>query len=238
MTSISQGKLAVISRHRKICLRIPVRTHEIKPPDQLEEVFGRYTHGLLQKGDIVVLSEKMVAAAQGRLVATETIQPSWLAVFLAKKVKKTSYGIGLGSPESMQVAIWECGKLRILFAAVFGMIGKWIGLKSLFYRIAGRQAAWIDGDAPYGMLRGNITLGPAQPNQVCRQLAWRFGCQVAIMDVNDIGGCEICGASPACDRKLLIDLMKDNPLGQDVEQTPIGILRFLSEHAPCFFGRG
>ncbi len=238
MTFISQDKLAVISRRGELVLRIPVRTHEIKPPDQLEQVFGRYTYGLLQKGDIVVLSEKMVAAAQGRLVATETIQPSRLAVFLARKVKKTSHGIGLGSPESMQVAIWECGQLRILLAAVFGMIGKWIGIKGLFYRIAGRQAAWIDGDAPYGMLRGNITLGPAQPNRACRQLAQRFGCQVAIMDVNDIGGCEICGASSMCDRKLLVDLMKDNPLGQDIEQTPIGILRFLSELAPCFFSDG
>jgi F420-0:gamma-glutamyl ligase-like protein len=238
MISTSQEKLSVISRYKETFLRIPVRTHEIKPPDQLEEVLRRYTHSLLQKGDIVVLSEKMVAAAQGRLVVTETIRPSRLAVFLAKNVKKTSHGIGLGSPESMQVAIWECGKLRILLAAVFGMIGKWVGLKGLFYRIAGRQAAWIDGDAPYGMLRGNITLGPSQPNQVCRQLAKKLNCQVAIMDVNDIGGCEICGVSPGCDRKLLVDVMKDNPLGQDVEQTPIGILRFLSEHTPCFFSSG
>jgi hypothetical protein len=238
MISISQGKPAIIHQNREIFLRIPIRTHEIKPPDQLEEVFDRYTHGLLQKGDVVVLSEKMVAAAQGRLVATKTIDPSRLAVFLAKRVRKTSHGIGLGSPESMQVAIWECGKLRILLAAVLGMIGKWIGLKGLFYLVAGRQAAWIDGDAPYGMLRGNITLGPAKPNQVCRRLAKRFDCQVAIMDINDIGGCEICGASPTTNRKLLIDLMKDNPLGQDVEQTPIGILRFLPEHAPCFFGSG
>lgn len=238
MNFTSLGKRAVISRHQENYLRIPVRTHEIKPPDQLEEVFGRYTSGLLQKGDIVVLSEKMVAAAQGRLVSTETIQPSRLAVFLARKVKKTSHGIGLGSPESMQVAIWECGKYRILLAAALGMIGKWVGAKGLFYRVAGRQAAWIDGDAPYGMLRGNITLGPARANQVCRQLAQRFGCQIAIMDINDIGGCEICGASPGCDRKLLIDLMKDNPLGQDVEQTPIGILRLLAEDAPCIFGSG
>lgn len=206
-------------------LRLLIRTHEIKPPDQLADVVSFYTRGLLEPEDILVLSEKVVAAAQGRLVPTQTIHPSRLAIFLAGKVIKKPYGVGLSSPESMQVAINECGHLRILIAAFFGAIGRVLGIKGLFYRVAGRQAAWIDGDAPYGMLRGNVVKGPKNPDGVCQSLEKILKCKVAIMDVNDIGGCEICGCSRALDRSLIIELMRDNPMGQDMEQTPIAILR-------------
>lgn len=206
-------------------LRIPVRTHEIKPPDDLKEVLFRYVGGLIRPGDMLVLSSKAVAAAQGRLVPSKDIKPRRLAKFLSGKVKKVPYGIGLGSPETMEMAIRECGIFRILLASAFGFLGKLLRLKGLFYLIAGRQAAWIDGDAPYGVLRGYVVLGPKEPRKTCRELQKLLGVPVAIMDVNDIGGCEICGASPGIPRDLLLFLMKDNPLGQDVEYTPIGILR-------------
>ncbi|MCR4428769.1 MAG: coenzyme F420-0:L-glutamate ligase [Caldiserica bacterium] len=218
-------KPAVVEYKGELYLRIPVRTHEIKPPDDLKEVLWRYVGGLIRPGDILVLSSKAVASAQGRLVSSKDIKPRKIAHFLARKVKKVPYGIGLGSPETMEMAIRECGLFRILFASAFGFLGKILGIKGLFYLVAGRQAAWIDGDAPYGVLRGYVVLGPREPWKTCRELQKFLGVPVAIMDVNDIGGCEICGASPGVSKDLLLFLMKDNPLGQDVEYTPIGILR-------------
>jgi hypothetical protein len=101
--------------------------------------------------------------------------------------------------------------------------------------VAGRQAAWIDGDAPYGMLQGYAVLGPKLPAKVCLELDQLLGCRVAILDVNDIGGCEICGASPGTERKMVLALMRDNPLGQDMEQTPIGILRPITNIDWCLY---
>jgi len=76
------------------------------------------------------------------------------------------------------------------------------------------------------VLRGNVVLGPKDADKVSKELKRQLGVEVAIMDVNDIGGCEICGSSCQM-RELLLTLMSDNPLGQDVEYTPIGILRRL-----------
>jgi|YelNatPaOPRAMG01_1025707.scaffolds.fasta_scaffold01076_24 F420-0:gamma-glutamyl ligase-like protein len=221
-------KPAVIEIQKEKYLRIPVRTHEIKPPDDIKEVLLRYVGSLIRPGDMLVLSSKAVAASQGRLFPSQEIKARKLAHFLASKVTKTPYGIGLGSPETMEMAIRECGLLRIMLASLFGLIGKALGIKGLFYLIAGRQAAWIDGDAPYGVLRGYVVLGPKEPERLCKELLDLLKVPVAIMDVNDIGGCEICGMSPGIDRKTLISLMRDNPLGQDVEYTPIGIIRKLS----------
>lgn len=224
---MSKGKPALVEIQGEKYLRIPVRTHEIKPPDDIKEVLLRYIADLIRPGDMLVLSSKAVAASQGRLYPSCEIKARKLARFLASKVTKTPHGIGLGSPETMEMAIRECGSLRIIVASFFGLIGKILGIKGLFYLIAGRQAAWIDGDAPYGVLRGYVVLGPKEPKRLCKELSELLKVPVAIMDVNDIGGCEICGASSGIDRKTLLSLMQDNPLGQDVEYTPIGIIRKL-----------
>ena len=51
------------------------------------------------------------------------------------------------------------------------------------------------------------------------------GIKVAITDINDLEG-QILGTSdPSMDRDLLVKILKDNPLGQSLEQTPIGIIR-------------
>ncbi|MCX5971585.1 MAG: CDP-alcohol phosphatidyltransferase family protein [Coprothermobacterota bacterium] len=235
LKSVPMLHKAILTVDTHTYLRIPIRTHEIKPPDSLQEQVARYAGKFLQSSDTLVLSEKMVAATQNRLVPSESIHPTRLAVWLAGKVTKTPHGIGLGSPLTMQLALRECGTWRILLAAAFGAVGKLLGIKGLFYRVAGRQAAWIDGDAPYGMLRGHAVLGPKEPARVCQEMDQLFGCRVAVLDVNDIGGCEICGASRGADKRIVLALMKDNPLGQDVEQTPIGILRLLDRGPVTLF---
>ena len=52
---------------------------------------------------------------------------------------------------------------------------------------------------------------------------------MAIADLNDLGG-EILGTSdPKMDRELLVRILKDNPLGQEGQQTPMGIIRRVAE---------
>ena len=51
------------------------------------------------------------------------------------------------------------------------------------------------------------------------------GIKVAITDINDLEG-QILGIShSSMDRDLLVKILKDNPLGQCSEQTPMGIIR-------------
>jgi len=130
-------KPAIVEFAGQFYLRIPIRTHEIKPPDDLFQVVKRYTEGIIREGDILVLSSKAVAAAQGRLYRTSEIKPRPLAKFLSSKVTKNPYGIGLASPETMEMAIRECGTWRILLASVFGLLGKLIGPKGTF--LSGRR---------------------------------------------------------------------------------------------------
>jgi hypothetical protein len=157
----------------------------------------------------------------------EEIKPSLLARILVKFVYKNPGGIGISMPESMEMAIRECGWLRILFAAFISAIGKLLGKRGWFYIIAGYRAAAIDGPADYVIAPYNrcVVLGPLEPDKTARQIAAALGCPVIITDINDLGG-EILGASsPAIDHGLMTRILKDNPLGQSKQQTPIGIIR-------------
>ncbi len=139
---------------------------------------------------------------------------------------KTPVGIGLGSPETMQLALEEVGAPRILVAAFFGALGKLVGIRGLFYIIAGEGARSIDGAVPYAIPPYNnyVSKGPVNAQKVAEEIYQKLGVTVAIVDANDLG-VNILGASRGVDKKFVARAIKDNPLGQSDEQTPIGIIR-------------
>lgn len=157
----------------------------------------------------------------------EDIKPRKLAVTLSRYVTKTPAGIGLGIPETMEMALRECGTLRILFAAFCSVIGKLFRRKGWFYIVAGPKARGIDGPTegtipPYDHY---VVLTPADPMGTSRRLAQALGHPVAIVDINDLGA-NILGFSqkePTMDQ--LAKVLGDNPLGQSSESTPMGIIR-------------
>jgi hypothetical protein len=206
--------------------RHPVRTHLVTADDDAVEVANRYVGALDSDVALVAVSERMVAITQGRSHPMSEIRPGRLARFLVRFVTRPGYGIGLGTPETMQLAIDEVGAPRILLAALVSGLTKPLGIHGLFYRIAGPQAGAIDGPTSYTIPPYNqaATLGPRDPNRAARSLAAALDRPVAIIDAND-AGCNVLGSSPGLDRRLVVRLFADNPLGQSREQTPICIVR-------------
>jgi hypothetical protein len=212
--------------------RIPIRTRLILKGDDLE---GALSDGLSESGvevlpgDVLFASEKAVGASQGRyfLLDEGTLMVRPLARFLSGFVTRTPAGIGLGMPETMECALREVGVPRILLAALAGAVGKFLGRRGDFYRVAGPAARAIDGPT-----RGTIppfdravSLSPLDPEGVSRRLAERFGCSAAVVDINDLGA-NILGWWPrGLDVKSLVEILRDNPLGQGTQSTPFGIVR-------------
>lgn len=208
-------------------MRIPVKTHLITKDDDMVDVVNKYPKDKMQEGDILFISEKAVACTQSRAIPMEDIKPRKLAVTLSRYVTKTPAGIGLGIPETMEMALQECSTPRILFAALCSVIGKLLGKKGWFYIVAGPKARGIDGPTegtipPYDHY---VVLTPADPMGTSRKLAKALGHPVAIVDINDLGA-NILGFSekePSMDH--IAKILGDNPLGQSSECTPMGIIR-------------
>ncbi|MBQ3564161.1 MAG: coenzyme F420-0:L-glutamate ligase [Clostridia bacterium] len=212
--------------------RLAIKTHVISENDVITDVAVKYVKDLANDGDILFITEKIVGCTQGRAIPLKDIKPRPLAKFLCKFVLKTPYGIGLAMPETMEMALRECGTIRILFAALVSAIGKLIGKRGWFYQIAGERARAIDGpcDCTLPPFNECVSLAPDKPEKVAEEVSNALGgLGVIITDINDLGG-NILGAYPSSiDCDLMVKILKDNPLGQSHEQTPMGIIRVAEE---------
>lgn len=209
--------------------RIAIKTPLVLAGEKLVPFVVEHASAHLNDGDILFITEKIVAITQGRSYPLDEIKVRPLATFLAKYVQKTPYGIGLGMPETMEMALRECGTPRILLAAAVAAVTKKLGRKGDFYRIAGPKARGIDGPTsgtipPYNQ---QVVLAPAHPRRVAEEIKAALGkrVDVAVVDINDIGG-NILGST--VDRQTegrLARILADNPLGQGHQSTPLGVIR-------------
>ncbi|MDD4793575.1 MAG: coenzyme F420-0:L-glutamate ligase [Firmicutes bacterium] len=225
--SANHGKSLSVEIEGRAYARIPVKTHVIAADDDIVDVVSRYAGNLLHSGDMLIVSEKIVAITQHRAYPIDQIEPSWLARFLSRFVHKSPYGIGLGSPYTMELAIREASVLRVVIAAFVAGVARLFGIRGVFYRVCGTNVAAIDGPCGYTLPPYNryAILAPSKPNDVAQSLSDATGVPVAIVDANDLG-VAVLGVSAGCPKpEFIAKILADNPLGQSCEQTPIGIVR-------------
>jgi F420-0:gamma-glutamyl ligase len=209
-------------------IRIPIKTHLITKDDSIVDSVVKYSKDVVKDGDILFVTEKIVAIMQGRAYPIKDVKPSSFATFLSKHVTKSPYGIGLGMPETMEMALRECGVARIVLAAFLSALTKPFGKSGVFYDVAGYKARSIDGPTkntipPYNEY---VVLGPLFPDSVAKEISNALGgVKVAVVDINDIDGTILGVSDKSIDKNKLVRILKDNPLGQCCEQTPMGIIR-------------
>lgn len=205
-----------------------IKTHFITSVDKIEDIVSRYVLPKAKKRDIIVLCEKIVSIIQNRVIYKKNIKLGFWAKFLSKFAMKTPYGFSVGNPYKMQVAIDLAGLPRILFASFLSGLGKLLGLRGIFYRIAGHQISQIDGF--YGeafKAYDDIGILACQDgDKVCSDLRNKFGFSFAIADANDIGQ-NIVGISSDIKgkEKIILNALRNNPAGQSNQQTPIIIIK-------------
>lgn len=169
--------------------------------------------------DVLVLCESPLAITQGRIARIDEMRPGLVARVLCRFFGQKG---SLSTVYGMQAAIETVGLPRILVAFFIGAAGRAVGRHGDFFRVAGREVAWIDDVTgtlpPYTQ---DIVLGPSDPGGVANEVARAVGCEAAVVDANDLGRVEILGASPGVDAERLREVMRDNPQGNDDEQTPL-----------------
>lgn len=215
--------------------RIPIKTHVVLPGEELFPVIEKYALKKLRDGDWLFMTEKMVAGSQGRAYPVSEIRPRPLAVWLSKRVVRTSTGIGLGIPETMEFAIREVGTPRILLAAAVSVISKRLFKRTGdFYRVTGPKARGIDGPGyptipPYDEMVVLTAAKPRQTSEKVRDAIAERGkkVEVFLVDINDLGGNVLGSTTDRKTEQLVKQILRDNPIGQGHESTPLGIIRRL-----------
>lgn len=165
---------------------------------------------------------------QKRVIYKKDVKVSRLAKFLSKFAMRSDAGVGVDNPYKMQFAIMLCGKLKVIYAAIAGGIGKLLGKKGIFYKIVGMEISGLDGF--YGKVFEDYSeFGiriPDRPDEVCDEIYEKTGIKAMIVDANDLN-VEILGKASNIghDDEYLKKLIKDNPAGQTKELTPLILIR-------------
>ena len=225
----NEGKQLSIKALGVVYNRYPVQTPTIMQGNDLSEIFEKEVGDFLQDGDIVLVAESIVAISEGRAFKFSEIKYCKVAEFLSRFVTKTPYGIGLGTPQTMQLAINEAGLLRILFATFIAGVTRPFGIKGMFYRLAGARARGIDGPTsatlpPYNNYASLIPQDPRGFALKMQKSCLPKEIEFIVIDANDIG-VNILGFKDKEQERLGEALAKDNPMGQSDESTPFLICR-------------
>ncbi|MBV9100083.1 MAG: asparagine synthase (glutamine-hydrolyzing) [Candidatus Dormibacteraeota bacterium] len=218
--------------------RFPLRSKLIQPGDELVPAIAEALVPLqeagveVEDGDLLLISEKTLAISQGRSYPIEDIHPTRLARTLSRFVSHEPTGVGLAHPTTMQLALEEAGAPRILVAAAAAAVTRPLGVRGVFYRIAGYGPKAIDGPSalnlpPYDRWATKAPLDPAgEARRIARDMSERTGraVGVAIIDANDMAA-EVFATSDGVSEADVLAVVRDNPLGQSDEQTPFGLVR-------------
>ena len=211
-----------------------IQTHFVERGEDYVELIRRYILPIWQAGDIVFSSEKVAAMCQDNTVRMEDVHVGFWARFLSKFATSNSYGIGMDEPYKLQLAINMKGLPLILWACFCGAVARVFGKRGVFYEIVGQDVAGIDGFYSHSSFEVYHTLAvlmPENPEALCKKVYEETGVSTVLVDANDLNQ-EMLAASPdLLDRpeKDLLDLIRDNPAGQDDELTPFVLLRPIKE---------
>lgn len=213
-------------------LRIPIKTHLVLPHESLENLLATYVQPILQRGDLLFISEKIVCICQGRMILAADVKTTWLARFLSSHVRNhvgtpQFRGYGHGTAPAMQLLIDEAGVPRVWFAAIVSALTRPFGVKGAFYYLVGKRAKSIDCPMSFTLpeFKDYAKRAPEDPDGVARDVQRKYGVETVVVDANYRGAFSLGKSTRAITEKFIAELLKDNPAGQDSEMTPLFIIR-------------
>ena len=223
---LKERKIKVIQID-KTCEAIAIKTNLLGAFDEPIQTIKSYCKDIIKKGDILVIGETPLAIMQGRYLSPKVLDYNFYTKILCYFFHPTS---SLATACGMQLLINKIGVTRITISLFIGFLFKLIGIKGIFYILAGKQSSLIDDISgttiPYDK---TIVLGPKNPENICKEISSLLKIDSAIADVNDLGGVKILACSNQSIKKVLLHALKINPAGNDDQKTPILLIRRISD---------
>ena len=233
ITKKQDGLLVNLDRHnKKELIEIPlklgykaiaVKTDLLGSFDNPIETVMDYCKNVTREKDILTIGETPLAIMQGRYVAPQNLEYNIFSKILCYFFHPTS---SLATACGMQLLIDKIGVTRITFSLILGFLFKCIGIKGVFYRLTGFESSLIDDISgtvvPYDK---SIVMGPINTKLFCDKLSKQLEVEVAVVDVNDLGGVKILASSNNSINNILKEILKVNPAGNSDEKTPIVLIR-------------
>ncbi|MBO8231862.1 hypothetical protein CU311_04200 [Prochlorococcus marinus str. MU1402] len=184
-----------------------------------------YCKEIVEKNDILTIGESPLAIMQNRYISPQNLEYTLFSKALCYFFHPTS---SLATACGMQLLINRIGVTRITLALIIGFLFKLVGINGIFYRLTGSESSLIDDISgtvtPYDK---SIVMGPLNADLFCKEVSKYLNIDVAVVDVNDLGGVKVLASSNKTVNKILKRNLKSNPAGNGDEKTPIVLIREL-----------
>ena len=201
----------------------PIKTHILGTLDDPITTLKSYIPENSLPTDILTIGESPLAIMQGNYIDYRNIKTSLVARLICKGFHPTS---SLATACGMQTLINISGPTRVIISWLLGGICKSIGVKGVFYRLAGEQARLIDDitgtTPPYDK---SIVLGPKDAESFCIKASKELKVNVAVVDVNDLGRVKILSTNNVEKNAIIKRALSSNPAGNANQHTPIVLIR-------------
>jgi hypothetical protein len=209
--------------------RFPIKVPRlIEFGENLDKVLNEFVKPHYKSGDWVALSEKLISVSQNLVRHISTVKVTWLARLVQKGVTKHKIMTAWNNPEKIQLAIEVAGWWRIIPAMVIGGAARLVGIRGLFWVIAGNRVSEIDGFIPEDMYPYTewAVLPPPDPQGDCERVERDLGMPAVTADANFVD-VKVLGVSKGVglDKKIVRLVLLDNPLGQGNKMTPFVLVR-------------
>lgn len=228
----NEGRKLAIEVNDRVYNRYPLKTHFVKIGEDYVELIKKYVLPYYKEGDILSMSEKVIALCQNDVLLKSDLKVTWLAKLLSGCAFKNPAGPAMDNVYKMQAAIKLAGPVRVFIGAALSAITKPFGIRGVFYNVVGSGVRNIDGFCvvAYDYYADKGILAPSNPDNACQKIKDATGVDCMVVDANDYG-VQILGKNKeiAYDDETLIKLIKDNPAGQEGEQTPFILVREASQ---------
>ena len=182
----NESKKVEIETSTGVYQRHAIQTHFVQIGENYIDLIERYVKPLYEEGDLLSISEKVIALCQKRIVYRKDIHPGFWAKLLCRFVHVTPAGPGAGTPHKMQLIIMICGLPRVLLAAFCSAVTKLFGKKGVFYKVCGHEVDGIDGLIDYDISFKEYVdygiLNPENPSGVCDEIYEKTGVKAMIED--------------------------------------------------------
>jgi hypothetical protein len=144
-------------------------------------------------------------SSQGRVRHPGSVKPGFCAKVVCRLFNRFS---SLATACGMQCLVDMVGATRVFAAAAAAVVLRLCGMKGIFYKLAGAQAALIDDVSgqipPYDQ---SIMLGPVRVTETCDAVETNTQLPCAVVDVNDLtkvtGAFLVLGKSAGVDLEIV-----------------------------------
>ncbi len=224
--------LSRVKQYKKEIIEIPlnksykalaIKTDLLGCFDKPVDTVVNYCKGVSKKNDILTIGESPLAIMQKRYISPQNLKYSFYSKILCYFFHPTS---SLATACGMQLLINKIGVTKITVSLFIGFLFKLIGINGVFYRLTAPESSLIDDISgtvtPYDK---SIVMGPVNAKLFCEEVSRLLNIDVAVVDVNDLGGVKILASSNLSVNKILKTALRVNPAGNADEKTPIVLIR-------------